>query len=260
MGEKEGSISHIFLGMFAVSDPEGIYIQRAVAFTEAAEEDISVLVADAAKRVVVEEYQEVVRLLKIGSDSDREEWRLTHGKAYSPSFIWMQPTGYEDSVIKGFQEVFGMNVVILGGSAADTSFSGRQRVYAHGSSVRPPSMTDDGQDTRSVGLASGVSFCIAWSSVETITSFSSGFTETGLSGRVTELGKDGKNVVSKIDGVSAGILYDRWTNGILSRKVGLDGHSSQFARFRASQLRDSQSQPSSFSGALGVVWRRRCTI
>jgi hypothetical protein len=198
-----------FVSMFGVSDPDGLYISHAVSFEGisgnngdekmSAEDSVVELVQKACEITVVEKFSKLLR---------DDHWLLRYNMSRCPSFIWMNATTYEEAVIKGFHQVFGSKVVIVGGSAADRTFSGKERVYSY--SAEP-------KNSASAALSNGVTFCVAWSSVETVTSFSSGFTETGLSGHVTKMGENA-NTLCEINGHRAGFVYDRWTGGMLLQK------------------------------------------
>lgn len=218
-----------FVGMFGVSDPDGLYISHAVSFEElfdssSSEQEIENIVTrkvqDECESILMEKFP---KLLHDG------HWLLSYNMVRSPSFIWMNATSNEDLVIKGFHRVFGSKVVIVGGTAADRTFTGKQKVYSISVSTERENQIQSAE-------SNGVSFCIGWSSVETVTSFSSGFTETGLSGRVTKLGKR-RNELCEINGTSAGLVYDRWTAGMLLSKY----ESQSKTKLRNEELADLSS-------------------
>lgn len=113
-----------------------------------------------------------------------------------PSLIWMHASpGNEGAVVDALDEVFGGDVSIVGGSAADESLEGKWSCFA-----------DD-----QIG-SSGVSITVLFSSYEIGTSFQSGYIPTDDNGIATKC--DGRTVY-EIDGKPAALVYNGWAKQIV---------------------------------------------
>jgi len=170
------------IGMLAVCDDEdSMYLTAHVEMTD------SVSGYDAAKRAA--------ELLKTRAEK-RLESIPTAPKL--PAVIWMMSApGCEEDQMKGIKEVYGEFIRIIGGSTADNTVEGK---WFQVSNI----------DVRSSG--NGICLAALHPSVEIGSAFFSGYSATSFTGTVTEA--TGRTI-SKIDGESAALVYDKWVGGAL---------------------------------------------
>ncbi len=118
----------------------------------------------------------------------------------APDIVWLSTSpGTEESVLEGVQQVVGMNVPILGGSAADNTIAGDWRVF-------------DATGVEQEGVVVSVLF----PSGEVSFAYHSGYAPTDTSGTITKA--EGRRLI-EIDGEPAASVYNRWTNGTVLPKL-----------------------------------------
>ncbi len=119
----------------------------------------------------------------------------------APNLVWLSTApGSEERVLDGMHEVFGRNVPIIGGSAADDTISGTWRQFTDASVHRE-------------AVVATVMFPGSWLGY----AYRSGYTPTTHSGRVTRA--EGRTVFT-IEGKPAAHVYDQWTDGVLGWEPG----------------------------------------
>lgn len=118
-----------------------------------------------------------------------------------PDLIWLNSTpGSEEAVILGIQDVVGVDVPIIGGSAADNQVAGKWSLFANGKST-----------------TNGVAISVMFPSVELSYVFQSGYSPTSHTGTVTQA--EGR-IVQEIDNRPAAEVYNEWTGGIIDDAIG----------------------------------------
>lgn len=118
-----------------------------------------------------------------------------------PELIWIyQAPGQEEQVIAGLRRVVGDRCPIIGGSAADNAVAGHWR-----------QLGPEGP------MANGVVVGVLFSSGGISCVFQSGYAPTGTSGIVTQ--SRGRTILT-IDGEPAAEVYNRWSGGRISHKLG----------------------------------------
>lgn len=121
-------------------------------------------------------------------------------KLGTPSVIWMMGTpGVEEGVLKGIMEVFGKDIKVFGGSAADNTIEGKWWI-AHNDKI----------------LKKGVVLVAIKTKSKVGTAFASGYLASEYSGKVT---KAKFRVIEEIDGKPAGDVYNQWLNGALTEDI-----------------------------------------
>ena len=124
------------------------------------------------------------------------------GKA--PSMLLLHATpGFEERILAGVHDVFGKDVPLYGGSAADDKLAGKWQVFANGE------FCDQGF------LLIGMSKAQPPSG-----GFLSGYLPTDHGGRVT---RASGRIVYEIDGRPAAEVYNEWTNGAIATELGRGG-------------------------------------
>ncbi len=136
-----------------------------------------------------------------------------------PELIWIyQAPGHEEAVIEGLRRVVGDRCPIIGGSSADNDVSGQWR------QIGPDGAMSDGLVIGVLFSSGGIGFA-----------FQGGYEPSGESGIVTRIGYDpvgasgvvtrcsGRQIIS-IDGEPAAEVYNRWTDGLLTGKLGKGGN------------------------------------
>jgi hypothetical protein len=122
-----------------------------------------------------------------------------------PALAWVTSTpGTEEEVIRGLEDVFGPNVPVFGGSAADNTVAGEWCVFADGGAHRDAVLVTVLFPSSRVGYA-----------------FHSGYEPTDRRGRVTRA--EGR-VLHEIDGRPAGMVYDEWSGGLVTDALGEGGN------------------------------------
>ena len=114
-----------------------------------------------------------------------------------PDVILMHATpGYEERILEGIYDVFGENVRVFGGSAADNDLTGKWKLFDKDRVI--------GEGVLLVGFKNNNGIFGA---------FVSGYVGTGYKGKIT---KAKGRVVYEIDGRPAAEVYNEWTKGIIS--------------------------------------------
>jgi hypothetical protein len=123
----------------------------------------------------------------------------------APSMLLLHATpGFEERILAGVRDVFGKDIPLYGGSAADDTLSGNWRVFANGAVCEEGFLL--------VGL----------SSPRTPSGgFLGGYLPTEHSGKVTRV--DGR-VVYEIDGQPAAEVYNTWTGGAIAAELERGGN------------------------------------
>jgi hypothetical protein len=118
-----------------------------------------------------------------------------------PDVLLLHATpGFEERILEGITSVFGRNVPVFGGSAADDAIAGRWRVFAN--------------DTI---LSEGFLLVGIISEPAPSGSFVGGYLPTEHTGTITRV--TGR-IVEQIDGRPAALVYDEWTGGAIRDKLG----------------------------------------
>jgi hypothetical protein len=113
-----------------------------------------------------------------------------------PTLILMHSTvGSEEGVLECIDNYFGLQVPVLGGSAADDNITGKWSIF-----------------TQDDVVTQGTSLTFVYGNVNLNTSFGTGYVPTDNSGMVTS--SRGRYLLT-IDGKSAASTYRRWTKSIL---------------------------------------------
>lgn len=173
-GHRDGPV----LGLFAVRDPDGSY---------------------------------GTALEPLGADA-RAAARVAVGRALAaagrpgetPAIVWLTAApGREEDVLLCIEDVFGPQVPVAGGSAADAEIGGQWRVFSA-----------DG--------AQGDAVCVSvlFPSTEVLFGFHSGYEPTAHRGRATAA--QGR-ILREIDGQPALAVYDAWLDGALADRLGRAG-------------------------------------
>lgn len=113
-----------------------------------------------------------------------------------PDLIWLNAApGHEEQVLLGIQDVVGIDIPIIGGSAADNGVAGRWQL-----------LTRHGVDNDAVVVS------VMFPSCRTACSFQSGYVPSGRRGIATSVSG---RVVHEIDHRPAAEVYNHWTGGLL---------------------------------------------
>jgi hypothetical protein len=131
----------------------------------------------------------------------------------NPDIILMHATpGYEERILEGIASVFGKEMPVYGGSAADDDLSGKWFVFNN--------ITKVGAGFLLVGIKSK----------NVSGSFLSGYLHTQSSGVITKADKDsktitraGKRIIYEIDNKPAAVVYNEWTRGLISKYLETGG-------------------------------------
>jgi hypothetical protein len=110
--------------------------------------------------------------------------------------LFMSYTGVEEKVIEGLEEVFGRNVVLSGGSAADNSVTREWKQFANSS------VYDD-----------AVVVSVLFPSAQIAFAFHNGYDATENSAVVT---RGEYRAIHELDGRPAAEVYNEWSGGKLS--------------------------------------------
>ena len=122
-----------------------------------------------------------------------------------PGMLLLHATpGYEEHILAGVRDVFGKDVPVYGGSAADNTLSGNWRVFANGTVFNEGFLL--------VGLVSARA---------PLGGFLGGYLPTEHTGTVTRA--DGR-VVYEIDGQPAAHVYNNWANGAIADELERGGN------------------------------------
>jgi hypothetical protein len=159
------------LGLFGILDPGGMY---GVGFAELGDDPRGAAIASA------------------GAALDRAE---RSGEV--PALVWLSSApGAEELVLAGLEDVFGPNVPVFGGSAADNTVEGGWSVWGDGRAIRD-----------------GVVVSVLFPTTRITYAFHSGYEPTESVGRVTAVSG---RVVGEIDGRPAAEVYDAWSGGLIA--------------------------------------------
>jgi hypothetical protein len=114
-----------------------------------------------------------------------------------PDLILMHATpGYEERILEGIANVFGKEMPVYGGSAADDAFEGKWFVF---------------KDIMKVGSG----FLLVGIKTKSFSgNFASGYIKTLHNGIVT---KAKERVIYEIDSRPAAIVYNEWTRGLITK-------------------------------------------
>ncbi len=114
-----------------------------------------------------------------------------------PSLVWLSSApGHEEALISGIADVVGNNVSIFGGSSADNAMRGEWKQFT----------IDKVLDNAAV-------IAVLYPSTDVVTAYHCGYEPTDTKGVVT---KAEKREVMEIDERPAAVLYNEWTDGIIS--------------------------------------------
>lgn len=122
----------------------------------------------------------------------------------APNVLLLHATpGFEERILGGIRAVFGDDVPVYGGSAADDDISGRWQVFSNGGSA-----------------AEGFVLAGLRSQLAVRGAFLGGYLPTEFSGTVT---RASGRTVHRIDGEPAAKVYDGWTKGNITHEVETGG-------------------------------------
>jgi hypothetical protein len=120
-----------------------------------------------------------------------------------PDIILMHATpGFEERIIDGITDILGENVPIYGGSAGDDNLEGKWFIFKDSLKIKEGFLL--------VGIKSNNIYC----------NFISEYVPTDLSGIVT---KSNYRTIYEIDNKPAAVVYNEWTNGLISKYVANGG-------------------------------------
>lgn len=117
-----------------------------------------------------------------------------------PDVLLLHATpGFEESVLKGIRAVFGDEVPVYGGSAADDDITGRWQIFANGASANE-----------------GFVVAALRSKIPIRGAFLGGYLPTEFGGTVT---RASGRTVQRIDGQPAAEVYNTWTQGKIAYEL-----------------------------------------
>jgi hypothetical protein len=123
-----------------------------------------------------------------------------------PALVWLSAApGSEEALLAGLEDVFGPNVPVFGGSAADNAVAGDWCVFAQEASI-----------------GDGVVVSVLFPTTRIAYAFHSGYEPTDSIGRVTAASG---RVVREIDGRPAAAVYDDWCEGLIAEVRAAGGGS-----------------------------------
>jgi hypothetical protein len=187
------------LQVFGTTSFQGVFTQRGF------DRGMTLLVADSEDQVT-----SAVVLEATGEEQARKRVQAACRKIQkelgaSPSMLLLHATpGFEERILAGVRDVFGKDVPVYGGSAADDALAGHWQVFANGSSCQEGFLL--------VGLVSPRT---------PSGGFLGGYLPTDRSGKVTRV--DGR-VVYTIDNRPAAEVYNEWTNGVIAEELKHGGN------------------------------------
>jgi hypothetical protein len=117
-----------------------------------------------------------------------------------PDMLLLHATpGFEERLLEGIASVFGGDLPVYGGSAADDEIAGRWRVFAN-------------------GIVHKEGFVLAGIAAPSPPSggFLGGYIPTQHTGTVTRV--EGR-VIQEIDGRPAAVVYNEWTGGLIEEEI-----------------------------------------
>lgn len=122
-----------------------------------------------------------------------------------PDIVWVNASpGREEDVLKGISDLVGMNVPVLGGSAADNHVTGEWQLL-----------------TRTYHASDAVVVSVMMPALHVSSSFQCGYLPTSRSGIVTSA--TGR-IVHAIGGRAAAEVYREWTDGLLDAVPATGGN------------------------------------
>lgn len=122
-----------------------------------------------------------------------------------PALVWvMAAPGREELVLEGIEDVLGVGVPIIGGSAADNTVTGEWLQFANGQLY---------QDA--------VVIAVLFPTTDIMVAFHSGYEPSARSGRVTRVAG---RVLYEIDGRPAAQVYNEWIGGALTDVLPTGGN------------------------------------
>ncbi len=187
------------LQVFGTTSFQGVFTQRGF------EKGMTLLVADREDQVA-----RAVVLEATGAEQARKRAQAACRKIQKelealPSMLLLHATpGFEERILAGVRDVFGKDVPVYGGSAADDRLAGNWQVFANGSSCQEGFLL---VGLRSPRTPSG--------------GFLGGYLPTDRSGQVTRV--DGR-VICEIDNRPAAQVYNEWTDGAIADELERGGN------------------------------------
>lgn len=120
-----------------------------------------------------------------------------------PDIILLHSTpGFEERVIEGIIEIFGQNMPVYGGSAADDNFNGKWFIFKDSLKLKEGFLM--------VGIKAN----------DIYNNFISGYLPTRHSGILTKVNS---RIAYEIDNRPAAIVYNEWTGGLIDKYIGKGG-------------------------------------
>ena len=120
-----------------------------------------------------------------------------------PDIILLHSTpGFEERIIEGIIEIFGQNMPVYGGSAADDNLNDKWFIFK------------DSLKLKEGFLMTGIR------AYDIYNNFISGYLPTAHSGILTKVKS---RIVYEIDNRPAAIVYNEWTGGLIDKFIGIGG-------------------------------------
>jgi hypothetical protein len=210
------------LGIWAISDPEGLYAVAQCSFDSSTTSNptpSSDHPAFIAGQICID--RAITASNETRPDKTANRTVSGTGEVESiPGFVWISSVpGHEEEIIAGIKSRFSPpvqeEVVIVGGSAADNSVQGKWSVLSSASQAgKGPS---------------GVVAAVCWPSVQVKAAMFSAYAPQARSGTITEA--KGRRIIS-IDGEPAMSVVNRWSAGLHQRAVdaALEGKPQNILR------------------------------
>jgi hypothetical protein len=154
-------------------------------------------------RVEVAQYQTASAQAAEAARSACSELEARLGKRPQGLLLHATP-GFEERILEGIKDVFGTEVPVYGGSAADDSISGQWSVF-----------TSEGVIREGFVLAGVVT------QRNVLGSFLGGYLPAGPEGRATRVSG---RIVHEIDGRPAASVYNEWTRGAIASELRRGGN------------------------------------
>ncbi len=122
-----------------------------------------------------------------------------------PDIVLMHATpGFEERIIEGIKEIFGDDVPVYGGSAADNDLTGKWKIFLDEKEINE-----------------GFLLIAILSKNKIYGAFLGGYLPTKYKGVITE--SEGR-IIHKIDDKPAALVYNEWTHGIIEKYLEKGGN------------------------------------
>ncbi len=111
--------------------------------------------------------------------------------------------GEEESILLGIEDVIGKDIPIIGGSSADNDISGKWKQFSNNNIY-----------------SNGVTLTAIYTSLKVGWAYDAGYEKTEKTGIIT---KANGRVIYEINNLPAAEVYNRWTNGLIEKKLKTGG-------------------------------------